>query len=339
MEAKQQLRCLAVFLFTLIVLLSHPITFLFLATGLISMSLEDRDSMLPRLAIAGGILIAALLISFIWPYFPMIKLIMGDADVCHGRNRVMYQHVLPRIWPTLIALPLVIAKMRHNWRQPLVLMPMILSVIYVFGALTGKYAYGRSISYIVFLLQIIIAEKLSVFESSVHIGRLRSRRWQLIIPGCVLIVSLALSLRPLLSAMGRAFRGRQTTYESYLFLSRFTGQYDVILSDIKSSWMVPTFGGKVVAALRPLAFVPDHGVRRSDMDRFFKRETTPRDRQQIIETYGVNHVLLRKSPETNLQKLEKSLTAFGRTDFESDNFVLISLKRHHGKGYNPSKNE
>jgi hypothetical protein len=135
-------------------------------------------------------------------------------------------------------------------------------------------------------------------------------------------------MAPLKSTLSRALPEQLPTYKPYLFLSRFTSQYDVVLSDIRSSWIVPTFGGKVVAVDpdHPLAFVPDQDIRKLDLDRFFNEEAAFGERQQIIQKYKANYLLLSKSELVNWQGLQQSFVPQGQVVFESDKFVLISLK-------------
>jgi hypothetical protein len=223
---------------------------------------------------------------------------------------------------------LVIANMRSNWRRPSALMLLILSGIYVFGAISGKYSYGRVVSFIVLLLHVTISEHLSIFESRV------SSFQRLFVPASVIVLTLLLSLGPLRSIVHNLFK-QAPTYKSYLFLSRFTGQYDVVLADLESSWFIPTFGGKVVAAAHPLAFVPSQDDRRLDLDRFFNREAVLSERQQIIQKYKATYLLLRKSEAVKWQDLQQSSMPQGRVVFESDSFVLISLKLNQGKAARP----
>lgn len=334
-ETKRQIWLGSIFLIAVTVLISHPITFLFLAVGLVSQSCAEKGSVPSQIVLVGSLLSLTFLVAAFWPYFPMLKLFMGELGVYHSSNKTMYRQVVSNIWPSLIGVPLIIASMRTNWRRPLVLMLVILSAIYVFGAISGKYSYGRVISYIVLLLHVTIAEHLAMFESKVH--KIHPSRWfqRLIVPATVIVLALLLSLKPLRSTLAHALLKRPPTYKSYLFLSRFTCQYDVVLSEIKSSWIVPTLGGKVVAAHHPLAFVPDHDVRRSDLDRFFNGEAVFVERQQIIQKYKANYLLLRKSEGVSWQDLQQSFMPQGQVVFESDRFVLIALKPKLGKDAPP----
>lgn len=324
-ETKQQIWLGPILLLAIIVLISHPITFLFLATGFFSQSVAEKGFTPSMIISVGSLLSLALIISAFWPYFPILKLLMGQSDVYNASNQVMYYGVVSRIWPSLIGVPLIIASIRSNWRRPLVLMLIILSGTYVFGAFSGKYFYGRVISFIVFLLHATIAEHLVKLECKAKEIHASSWLRQMIIPASVIIFALLLSLTPLRRTLANSLADLPPTYKPYLFLSRFTGQYDVVLSDISSSWVVPTFGGKVVAAIHPLAFVSDHDVRRSDLDSFFNRETVFAEREQIIQKYNATYLLLRKLKKLSWQHMRQSFIPYGRIVFENDSFILISL--------------
>jgi hypothetical protein len=151
------------------------------------------------------------------------------------------------------------------------------------------------------------------------------------VPASVVALAAPLSLTPLRETLQRAFVHQAPTYQSYLFLPRLTAQYDVVFSDIRSSWIVPTFGGKVVATGNPLPFVPDQDVRRSDVDRFFSREATLVQRQEIIQKYNANYLLLKKGGGRAAEGLQQPFLPGARVEFESDGFVLISLKPDFGK--------
>jgi hypothetical protein len=333
-ETKRQIALVPIFLIAVTVLISHPITFLFLAAGLLSQSFAEKGCIRIQVMLVGALLSLAFLVAAFWPYFPVLKFFMRESFVYDARNSDMYQHVVQRIWPSLIGVPLVIGMVRSNWRRPLVLMLVILTGIYVFGAISQKYSYGRVVSYIVLLLHITIAEHLCMLESRAH--GLHALRWcrQLVVPATVTAMALSLALTPLKSTLAHALLQQPSTYKSYLFLSRFTGQYDVVLSDIDTSWMVPTFGGKVIASRKPLAFIPDQYARRFDLLRFFNGEASLEEREQTIHKYKANHVLINKSKSVDWQDLA-SFMPQGQLEFESDSFLLFSLKPMPGKNVPP----
>lgn len=201
-----------------------------------------------------------------------------------------------------------------------------MSGIYAFGAFSGNYSFGRLISYIVLILHIAIAQHLAILENKINEIHVSIWLRRLMVPATVLVFSLLLSLTPLRETLSHILIERLPSCKPYLFLSRFTGQYDVVLSDIESSWLVPTFGGKVVAARHPLSFVPGHDARKSDVRCFFSKEASSRERRQILKKYRVDYLLLRKSVDLSWRDLQLSFLTEGSVVYESDNFVLISLK-------------
>ena len=126
-------------------------------------------------------------------------------------------------------------------------------------------------------------------------------------------------------ALNAFMPGRPNTYQQYLFLSGLTSQYDVVLSDIDTSWVVPTFGGKVVACQHALAFVPEHDIRRKDVSDFFHDTTSHQRRLEIIRKYQANFLLLHKARIAMWRTMVDSFAPVGRVVFDNNQFVLISL--------------
>ena len=102
----------AEFLLTIIVLISHLPTFVFLAAGLISFALTAKKQLLFEVLIAVSILAGSLLLSAIWPYFSMLNFLLVKSAAHHIRHQhsSLYQEILSRTWPALAAIPLVIVK-------------------------------------------------------------------------------------------------------------------------------------------------------------------------------------------------------------------------------------
>lgn len=312
-----------------IILLSHPLTFLFLVIGLYSFSLESQGFGLRDIALITLSLIGSLLCAALWPYFPFFTLVIHESGLYHAFNQEMYQQILLRTWPSLVGIPLILAKIRINWRSPLGLMLVIFTGIYVTGAFTGKYTCGRVISYIILLLQIVIAERLALLESHFQRFSIQSQRKRLhllFIPISVAVVCILLSWRPVIRVLWKALQQRQPGYESFLFLSNFTKQDEVILTDLETSWVTPTFGGKVIATLHPLVFVPDHEIRQADIHYFFNENSTGEQRQRIIEKYEVTYVLLKKEKTNQWQQITQSVSPPAQVIYENEIFLLISLK-------------
>ena len=98
----------------------------------------------------------------------------------------------------------------------------------------------------------------------------------------------------------------------------------MILSDTNSNWILPTFGGKVIAAQHPLAFIPDHQKRTEDVNRFFQADH--QNQIAIVQKYNVDFVLLNKKSIPEWIKITDSFQFFSQKVFENQHFILIYLK-------------
>lgn len=115
-------------------------------------------------------------------------------------------------------------------------------------------------------------------------------------------------------------------YRKYSFLSSYTGQYELVLSDLETSLSIPAFGGKVIANSRPSQFVTDYAARQRDVKFFFTEEANNGDRMEIIRKYRPDYLLLNKSSLEKSPALYSSLAQFGAMIYSDRNFLLLSLK-------------
>jgi hypothetical protein len=111
----------------------------------------------------------------------------------------------------------------------------------------------------------------------------------------------------------------------YHFLSEYVGQYDVVLTDLATGWLVPTFGGKIVASPHPLYWVDDHEKRRRAVSKFFREATPLRARRRIIARYDAKFVLLDPRRVELTQRVRDDLLYLGRLLYEGGGMELIAL--------------
>lgn len=330
-------RAIAVTVMSTIVLLSHPLTFVFLATGLLCQCVQPGGcaATATRMAHTSVTLAACCVLGTFWPYFSIIDLLRGAGEIYHPSNQIMYVDVLKRIWPVLLLSPLMIGSLRDVKRRTILLHIAVLGVVYFLGQLTGKYSYGRDITFIVLLAQILIGDRIAGIETSLHQANARFAN----ILRVVLVVGLMASamswLIPTftrsLTALNSVRIGRQVSnqqmYANLTFLPRFVKPGDVVLSDIETSWLVPTFSGKVIAGLHAQAFVADHDMRVRDLIRFFDPQSDSVDRHAIIETYHPGFLLLDKQATPNWQTIASEVDgpAGQCSVFENVQYRLIRL--------------
>ncbi len=299
-----------------VVFLTHPTTAVVMCIALTSFSLGFPERVLFRNVMT---LFAAFMISFTiaaaWPYYSFISLITVQSPDFHGHSRLLYQHVLSRTFPALIGIPLLVIRLRKNILDPLALTFLGLTAVYFYGYISDLWGYGRVISHMVMVLQISLAWLTARVES----------RWQA--DKAVVKVSCAAML--LLSAIYvfkmATYKGED--YQKYSILSRYTKQYDLVLSDLQTSLYIPVFGGKVIAHPYPVYFVADHAERRRDLVHFFDQATTNQERVEIIRKYQPAFLLYKRAFSRTSPSLYNSLGQFGTVIYSDGDFILLSLKK------------
>ena len=327
---------LVVFVLFWIVLLTHPLTSIFFASGLIAQLWRfPKKQVLHQIFINSALGLLVICVAMLWPYYSIIELISGAGDVYHPENKSMYLDVLSRIWPTLVALPFAAWALKDRRGQSILLIILMLTGIYIYGGISEKYSFGRVISIIMILMQILIAIGLARLESSAT-ARLPALR--LIIPTVLFGSLLYLSMPWLIATSTRALTvansirlGRpisnQHSYKDLLFLEKQVGANSVVLSDINTSWIVPSIRGKVVGALHPQAFVPDQKQRFDDVNTFFDAASNFEQQLAIAKKYRASFLLLNKQRTPHYQTLLQDFTTEGRgqVTHTSDKYILIKL--------------
>ena len=325
-EKKNDWWLLPIWLIASVVLLTHSITFIFLAAGLLAFTLQSGKRFGFELLKIAGFLALAIGTALLWPYYPFLKLLLGETALYHASNRDMYEHLWYRTWPLLIGIPLLFIEARKNWRSPLPWMFIVLLAVYVYGWATASFSYGRVMSYLGVILQITIAVYLLKLELFAGDRFRKAPTGQALFS---LIATLALfgltwnsQIMPFFNTV---IPGDGNHLEKYLFLSEYTDQYDVILTDLDSSMIVPTFGGKVVAYARPLPFVADADQRVDDVNRFYDPQTSRAERSEILKKYAVNYILLEKKPEANWEETRRIIAPFSELVYRGKRFLLYRV--------------
>ena len=143
------------------------------------------------------------------------------------------------------------------------------------------------------------------------------------IVGLIVILGFTISLNSHnIKTFSRAIFGADNTYSEYAFLSDYTQQYDVVLADEGSSWMVPAFGGKVIASIHPVYWIDDHEKRRQDMKLFFHHRINFKIKTGIINKYHADFILVNKKRIVNFRLYDD----FGDLTYENNTFRLIKIK-------------
>jgi len=293
------------------------------AAGLVAMA-ADAPRRLAEALVALLVLAAAAGVALVWPYFSLWALATG-ASVPNTRNMPMYSWPLLRTFPALLGVPPLIVNGRRSGRWSVAAWVAILFVIYLVGFATGNYVFGRVIFFMVFLLQLELA-RFVVRRESTSIAGDAWPAW-ILWTGAAVALCVTLSARPLVRT-ARDVRWGERTGDEYAFLRDDVGQYDVMMTEGRSSSVAASFGGKLVAAENPLPFVAEstQRTRRSDVATFFSAATTERERRELLRKYDVSFVLAPRSTGVDSASVsESAVRALGSVTHADRRFLLVRV--------------
>ncbi len=299
--------------------ITHPPTALVLFAGLAALFLARvKDRFLTNGVLLLGATVAGVAAAVTWPYFPVLDLLLAQPPEFHSWSRVFYQGVPAQVWPAILALPVLLWRLRESRRDPLVLFVLFLAVIYALGGITGKYGLGRVIAYMVLLIQVALGIAIAQWESRVS----RRRAW--LVPAGTLLVTVGLFAynRP---PLPHILRYDRPVWREVGNVLAPVHPGEVVLADSRTSYMVPALsGGRVVAWRHPIYWVPDHAERRQAQERFFAGATDA-DRRAVIARYHVRWILLDRREVPLSPAEEGRLLALGCVVTDRQSLVLVDL--------------
>lgn len=299
-DSSKLLSNVILFLIVFFVLLSHPLTFIFLASGLFFLTFLTKSIQLIKLIYFIALISVAGITSFLWPYFSLYDLLVSGSKVYHHSNSIMYQDVWNRIWPNILLLPFLWLALRSRQAIIIVVWFLSLCILYVYGILSSNYSYGRIISYCIVLFHILAAGGISQLELNLEkTCSMACKLYRILL--IVTLLSLSLYWVPyvatrLLTIANQIIKNNsfinQVSYKNLVFIKNFVTSDQLVLADLDTSWMIPTFGGKVIAALHPQAFIVDIFDRQNDVDSFFSVDANKESRLKVINKYRPQFLLL-----------------------------------------------
>ncbi len=318
-------------------LLTHPLTAQFLVLGFIAQALFASHDTVIRLIMLAAACIAAVALASLWPFYPFLELLQGAASVYDLSNGTMYYHFIERVWPFIVLSPLIAWAMFQKQQRVLLFIFCSTIAVYLFGLYTHKYSYGRIISYTILVAQVCCAIVAVRLESSFE--RLHARAL-LAYQALFLCVLVGGSLGALHTATTRLLTAansirlerpifNQVTYKDYVFLNGDIPRGATVFANLEASWLLPTFGAKVIAAQHPLAFVRDADQRQRDLELFFADGTAATKRLDLLKKYDADYLLIDKSADRNSKTIMLQLTELTHASvrFEDSRFVLFALKQ------------
>ena len=301
-------------------IITHPPTALVLLVGLAALFLGRVHAHRGLHAVLlGTSVVVGVAVSLAWPYFPVLDLFTDQPPEFHAWSGVFYQAVVPRVWPVLLALPVLLWRLLADRRDPLVLLAIFLAALYAAGAFTGAYGLGRTIASIALVVQIALGAALAAWEVRLP------RRWRWLVPALTLGVLIGLFAydRP---PLPRLIKYDPPEWREVRAILAPVQAGEVVLADSPTSYPVPgVTGGRVVAWRHPIYWVPDHAARRAAQERFFTAVSNA-DRRETLRRYDVRWLLL-NSRQTRLDgEAGANLLALGCVVDQREWLVLIDVR-------------
>ena len=313
------LRCAAVTILMAIAMLDHGMTGAFGILGLVVLAV-----IVPGFATRFGMLLTAALIGIAvgalcwgWPWYSFRRAVTWNHDSEFWFNRAFLTWELTQ-W----AFPAAVCA--------LFALPMIQRPIIRFGALGGSlviaaglFAYFRHSAVLArFPLPGMIYPHLMVGVFAFESGLSRPGTWptrlksmfspfpragqsilettlaivliRFAAPQAIMIATQPWLARPYLVKLLHHGEDRQSKAPAQLAnLLAPVQEHDVVLSDLQTSWMIPSTNGRIVAAMHYELFVLDQRQRSQDVTDFFTTASDAR-RRQVIQQYGVRWIVLNR---------------------------------------------
>ena len=313
-----------------LVLLTHPITGMVLAIGLVAISLRalvQRTGAVLALGVA--VAVASLLGILWWPHYPWLTLATTGSDIYAEPNRAMYLGVFQRTWPLLPAVLIVFKRLRSDVLDPLGWYALGLGVLFACGAWFDNGPVGRVLPGFVLTLHLALAAEAAALER--HWAASASPRvwWLRVTLAGVVVLGLANMSAGIVRGLPRALLPASLATDPrldqpgdfYLPLRDVIGPDDVVMADLNFSRHLPAFTGRVVGFIDPEAFIPDEQDRRDDVTRFFANISGD-ERRQLMDRYAVRFVGVDQRTASLSPEVRADLEALGRV-VRNDGRLLV----------------
>jgi len=319
------------------ILLTHPLTggFFFVSSFLLILFADSGGTRVKLKALIA--LSVAIPLVFVWPYFSIQKLFIGSVSSYEGYTDRSHfysaRKVVTALGPALLGVVFIVHYLALKKYRFVTFGFLFFAFVYLLSFKWSIPLGWRFIFLFLFYLHLATARKLreldmfsleSIREAFLCTDNVRLFKAFLLL---IIVISVAINVkiaRPT-SVVSRGAPVGGPLPARYAFLKDIVEPYDVVLADDQTSWVIPSFSGKVVAFLRSNPLLPDIDERRRDHETFFSPESNLETREFIIRKYGVDFILL------NLQFLDPSwvpeMEKLGVRVYETDQLILYKTNR------------
>jgi len=323
-----------------LVFINHPLTgcFFFICSGLLYLEKRGFDQ---KVVVYYSLsVVTALVLTGLWPYYSLaanlLKVTTGEmarTSDYQSTQHYLYANFLVRSGPTLFGITCIALFIKQKRFLMLVGGFVIFSLIYLIGYTYRISLAERFVFFIMFSLQLSASRLCREWFSSLPLQKapkkiIASFLVCLILLGMIIqavfvgtkFITPAFAFKP-----GSAFPAYATPNAMQLELKHYLTDRDVLLSDIYSSWSIPVYtGAKIIALYHTSPHVSDNTERKKAVETFYDSSSSPEARKEILERYGITHILLNfkiagKALEPALKEMGFSVVARGTS------FCLFSV--------------
>ncbi|HMP86953.1 MAG TPA: hypothetical protein PKE63_06725, partial [Lacibacter sp.] len=297
-----------------VVLLTHPLTFLFLGSLLFAAGLQTKIPLRQWLPWLAAVLVLPFVVAGLWPWYPFYSLLgyAGAGHQFHSDSRALYSNIYLELYPLALPLILLLLNGKPGVRRhlPLLLAALPLALLFFYGYFTGAYGWGRMVAFLAVLGQLVfLRETLHRYQ----------QRPSFILPAAALLLCLPYAL----PALATNYRTSVTPVVTCKALpgepfgllppacvahrlgsiSHYIGYGDLVLADSTCNRYLPGYGARVVASVFPAYWITDNDARREELRQFFAPEGDS-SREGLIRRITPRWVVLTPDHHTIRQQLD-----------------------------------
>jgi hypothetical protein len=321
---KHYYKTLIIIILSAIVFITHPTTAIFLFVGIIALNFTFNNYSLKQCIIKSAIIIVpSLILCLLWPYYHIIDLLFGNNIDFHSDSKVLYSGVLRINWPLLLILPGILLIKRDKVIIFFLTAMSLMALIFLGGYVFKIYGVSRLISTIMMFGQILMGYMVALLIKE---SRLYGKVY-LTILSVSFVTSLYLNRPALYKTLNPFENWSIDYYNKYNFLRNVVGPDDIILSDPKSNWIIPTYNGKVISSIHPIYWINDINQRRMDIKSFFINANSDSTRKTIIQKYQPNYLLIDYTSVHFNYPTIKWLNSIGISVYKGHQLELIKITR------------
>ncbi len=335
--------------------ISHGMSGLAGAFGMFITAMTDDHHRWKKLTAVIASCGIAFALAWFWPYYPFIRAVTDTPDPWYWFNPAVFKRMV-LVWclPAFIASIAALPMRDHPFIRTVLLATAGLVLVTLIGALSGSATLAR-----IPLAGLIFPQAaVGVFLYKVGIG------WQtwpgrlkqllnkdravmnrafvettvaalvvtLAIPNFWLIAKKPYLARKWIAPIVGAENKQKHLWDRYdNLLTPNIRPGDVCMAEPLTGWPIPSFGGRVVAALH-LEFFPVGQLERfEDVTRFFDLHTTCEERADLLRKYNARWILIDRESPTLLPSVYNALMLKDAVVADDGRFVLMDATAWIGK--------